>query len=55
MKEDKKNKSKEEEEEQRLYYFENGLMVFTANHHLQRGYCCGNRCRHCPFNYKNVK
>jgi hypothetical protein len=31
------------------YYFENGFMVFTAKYHLQRGYCCGNGCRHCPY------
>ncbi|MFI4866784.1 MAG: DUF5522 domain-containing protein [Steroidobacterales bacterium] len=31
------------------FYLERGLMVFTAAYHLQRGYCCGNRCRHCPF------
>jgi hypothetical protein len=23
--------------------------VFTAQHHLKRGYCCGNGCRHCPY------
>lgn len=31
------------------YYYENGFMVFTANYHLQRGYCCKNNCRHCPY------
>ncbi|MGP8251539.1 MAG: DUF5522 domain-containing protein [Terracidiphilus sp.] len=31
------------------YYMEGGLMVFTAAYHLKRGYCCGSRCRHCPF------
>lgn len=31
------------------YYFENGFMVFTEAYHLQRGYCCGNGCRHCPY------
>ncbi|MCG9881787.1 MAG: DUF5522 domain-containing protein [Bacteroidia bacterium] len=24
-------------------------MVFTEAFHLQRGYCCGNGCRHCPY------
>ena len=24
-----------------------------ATHHA-RGYCCGNRCRHCPFEFANV-
>ena len=31
------------------YYLEDGRMVFTATYHLRRGYCCGNRCRHCPY------
>jgi hypothetical protein len=31
------------------FYYENGLMVFTAAYHLKRGYCCNSSCRHCPF------
>lgn len=31
------------------YYFEDGLMVLTAHFLKNRGYCCGNGCRHCPF------
>mgnify|MGYP001351583139 CR=1 FL=1 len=31
------------------YYFENGFMVLTAHFLLNRGYCCGNGCRHCPY------
>lgn len=31
------------------YYFENGLMVLTAQFLLKRGYCCANGCRHCPY------
>ncbi|MDW8426369.1 MAG: DUF5522 domain-containing protein [Meiothermus sp.] len=31
------------------YYLEDGLYVFTAAYHLRRGYCCGSRCRHCPY------
>ncbi|MGN6505628.1 MAG: DUF5522 domain-containing protein [Tepidisphaeraceae bacterium] len=30
-------------------YFENGRWVFSAAHHLRRGFCCQNRCRHCPY------
>lgn len=38
------------------YYFnEKGLLVFTAAYLLQRGYCCGNGCRHCPYEYENVE
>lgn len=33
---------------------EKGLLVFTEKYLLQRGTCCGNGCRNCPFNYKNV-
>lgn len=31
------------------FYFDGGLMVFTAEYHLRRGYCCDNGCRHCPY------
>ncbi len=31
------------------YYIENGLYVYTTWHHLKRGYCCKNGCRHCPY------
>ncbi|MCS7068440.1 MAG: DUF5522 domain-containing protein [Meiothermus sp.] len=31
------------------YYLEDGLYVFTEAYHLRRGYCCGSRCRHCPY------
>ena len=31
------------------YYLENGKVVFTAQYHLERGKCCKNKCRHCPY------
>lgn len=31
------------------YYMENGNYVFTAHYLQRRGYCCGSRCRHCPY------
>ncbi len=32
------------------YYLDkNGYRVMTAQYHTQRGYCCGNGCRHCPY------
>jgi hypothetical protein len=37
------------------YYYENGLMVFTAGYHLRRGYCCERACRHCPYGYSVEK
>ena len=38
-----------------FYYNEQGWMVFTRAYHLERGFCCGNGCMHCPFGYVNVK
>jgi hypothetical protein len=28
---------------------ENGLLVFTKEYHLKRGYCCGSGCKNCPY------
>ena len=36
------------------YINEDGLVVLTEKFHLERGYCCGNGCKHCPFHYQNV-
>lgn len=37
------------------YYFdENGYVVFTEHYLSKRGFCCGNGCRHCPYDYENV-
>jgi hypothetical protein len=50
MKEETQNKPKQEKLIEGLdYYFENGLMVLTARFLSNRGYCCGNGCRHCPY------
>jgi len=38
-----------------FYFDESGLMVLTEKYHLERGYCCGNGCRHCPFDYEKVE
>jgi len=32
-----------------------GFTVFTELAHLQRGICCGNKCRHCPYGWENVR
>jgi hypothetical protein len=37
-----------------FYYNEQGLMVLTEKYHLERGYCCGNGCRHCPYDYETI-
>jgi len=31
-----------------------GYSVFTEYYHQERGDCCGNQCRHCPFGHQNV-
>jgi hypothetical protein len=46
---------KQELTEGQDYYFnEKGLITFTARYLLDRGYCCGNGCRHCPYDYEAV-
>ncbi len=34
------------------YLNEDGNFVFTEKYHLQRGYCCENECKHCPWKFK---
>jgi len=36
------------------YLNEEGLLVFTEKFLLDRGYCCGSVCKHCPYNYEGV-
>ena len=36
------------------YLNEQGLLVLTEKYLLERGYCCGNGCRHCPYQYEAV-
>jgi hypothetical protein len=45
---------KEMIEHEDFYYNEQGYMVLTAKYLLDRGYCCGNGCKHCPYQYENV-
>ena len=37
-----------------FYYNEQGYVVLTEKYHLEKGFCCGNGCRHCPYNYEAV-
>jgi len=39
-----------------IHYYtnEDGLIVFTERYLRERGYCCGNGCKHCPYKYENV-
>lgn len=41
-------------EHEDFYYDNNGYTVFTERYHLQKGYCCGLGCRHCPYEYEAV-
>jgi Family of unknown function (DUF5522) len=41
-------------EDEDYYYNNDGYIVLTEQYHLERGYCCGNGCKHCPYDYKNV-
>ena len=37
------------------YYFnEDGYIVLTEKYHLNKGFCCGNGCKHCPYSYEAV-
>lgn len=36
-------------------YWENGRLVFTEVFLRKRGYCCGNRCRHCPYGFTLIE
>ena len=37
-----------------FYFNEDGYVVLTEAYHLKKGYCCGNGCKHCPYNYEAV-
>ncbi|MEM8525823.1 MAG: DUF5522 domain-containing protein [Bacteroidota bacterium] len=50
-----KNKQRSALVENVDYYIEQGRWVFTAAYHLKRGHCCGNGCRHCPYEHVNVQ
>ncbi len=41
-------------EQEDFYFNEQGLVVLTKSYHLKKGYCCGNGCTHCPYNFINV-
>ena len=42
-------------EDEDFYFDLTGLMVLTEAYHIKKGFCCGNGCRHCPYNYVNVE
>lgn len=36
------------------YLLPDGRLVFSAKYLLERGYCCGNGCLNCPYEYDAV-
>lgn len=32
-----------------FYYDNHGRIVTTEQYHFERGYCCGSKCKHCPY------
>lgn len=36
------------------YINDDGYVVLTEKYHFDKGYCCGNGCKHCPYKYENV-
>ena len=37
------------------YYLEDGKVIFTEKYHIDRGQCCGEKCRHCPYDPRHKK
>ena len=36
------------------YINDGGYIVLTEQYHLEKGFCCGMGCLHCPYNYEKV-
>lgn len=47
-------KSTDLKEGTHYYINEEGYVVLTRQYHLEKGYCCGMGCKHCPYEYENV-
>ena len=37
------------------FYIKNGYRVMTEKYLTERGWCCGNGCKHCPYSPKAIK
>lgn len=37
-----------------FYYNEEGYVVLTEQYHINKGYCCGLACLHCPYGHEAV-
>ncbi len=38
-----------------FYVNDEGLIVFTRDYHLKRGFCCRSGCLHCPWDYRKPR
>ena len=38
-----------------FYINKDGCIVLTEKYHLEKGFCCGMGCLHCPYQYENVQ
>ena len=38
-----------------FYINKDGYIVLTEKYHLEKGFCCGMGCLHCPYQYENVE
>ena len=38
-----------------FYINKDSYIVLTEKYHLEKGFCCGMGCLHCPYQYKNVE
>lgn len=47
-------KQKELVEGVHFYINETGYIVLTEQYHLEKGFCCGMGCLHCPYRHENV-
>jgi hypothetical protein len=47
-------KQKELIEGTHYYINDEGYIVLTKQYHLEKGFCCGMSCLHCPYNFENV-
>jgi hypothetical protein len=41
-------------ENEDYYLLPDGRLVFTRKYLLKRGFCCGNGCMNCPYDFMNV-
>jgi len=55
VKDSKKIKGEKSDKLLPLYYMDGERVVFTEEFHIRRGQCCGNGCRHCPYDPKHKK